>query len=36
MLYYYMLFIIYLHVIACLWFLTIEGTYKLSKENDRY
>jgi len=36
MLYYYMLFIIYLHLVACLWFLFIEQTYILSKENDRY
>ena len=36
MLYYYMLFIIYLHIIACLWFLFCEQTYKLSKEDSRY
>jgi len=28
MLYYYMLFIIYLHIIACMWFLFCEKTYK--------
>lgn len=36
MLYYYMLFIIYLHVVACLWFFFIEKTYKTYLENDRY
>ena len=36
MLYYYMLFIIYLHIIACLWFLFCEETYKLSKNDSRY
>jgi len=36
MLYYYMLFIIYLHIIACLWFLFCESTYKLSKKDSRY
>ena len=28
MLYYYMLFIIYLHLVACMWFLFIEQTYQ--------
>lgn len=36
MLYYYMLFIIYLHLVACMWFFFIEKTYKLSLEDDRY
>lgn len=36
MLYYYMLFIIYLHLVACLWFFFIEKTYILSKEDSRY
>jgi len=36
MLYYYMLFIIYLHLVACLWFFFCEQTYLLSKEDDRY
>lgn len=36
MLYYYMLFIIYLHLVACLWFFFIEKTYNLSLEDDRY
>ena len=30
MLYYYMLFIIYLHLVACLWFYFVEEGYKLS------
>lgn len=36
MLYYYMLFIIYLHLVACLWFFFIEKTYMTSLEDDRY
>jgi hypothetical protein len=36
MLYYYMLFIIYLHLVACLWFFFIEKTYVLSLEDSRY
>ncbi len=36
MLYYYMLFIIYLHLVACLWFYFIEKTYLQSLENDRF
>jgi uncharacterized membrane protein YecN with MAPEG domain len=32
--YYYFVFIIYLHVIACLWFLLIEESYKLSLEDE--
>ena len=36
MLYFYLLFIIYLHLVACLWFYFIERTYVQSLENDRY
>ena len=36
MLYYYMLFIIYLHIIACMWFLFCEETYKQSLSDERY
>ena len=36
MLYYYMLFIIYLHLVACLWFFFIESTYLESKQDSRY
>lgn len=36
MLYYYMLFIIYLHLVACLWFFICEQTYKTSLLDDRY
>ena len=36
MLYYYMLFIIYLHLVACMWFFFCESTYKLSLEDSRY
>jgi energy-coupling factor transporter ATP-binding protein EcfA2 len=36
MLYYYMLFIIYLHLVGCMWFFVIEQTYKLSLEDSRY
>ena len=36
MLYFYALFIIYLHLVACLWFLFIEETYIKSLENDRF
>ena len=36
MLYFYALFIIYLHLVACMWFFFIERTYIDSKENDRY
>lgn len=36
MLYYYMLFIIYLHLVACLWFFICEQNYKASLEDDRY
>ena len=35
MAYYYLLFIIYLHVIACLWFLFIEKTYLSSLDNEK-
>ena len=36
MLYFYMLFIIYLHLVACMWFYFIERTYQESKLDDRY
>ena len=36
MLYYYMLFIIYLHLIGCMWFFFIEQTYKESLIDSRY
>ena len=36
MLYYYMLFIIYLHLVASMWFFFCEQTYKLSLEDSRY
>ena len=36
MLYFYVLFIIYLHLVACMWFFFIEGTYIKSLEDDRY
>ncbi len=36
MLYFYMLFIIYLHLVACLWFFFIERTYQDSLTDDRY
>ena len=36
MLYYYMLFIIYLHLVGCMWFFFIEKTYIDSKANDRW
>ena len=32
--YYYLLFLIYLHLIGCLWFFVIEETYKEWKAND--
>ena len=36
MLYFYALFIIYLHLVACMWFFFIERTYKDSLANDRW
>ena len=36
MLYFYALFIIYLHLVACMWFFFIEITYKDSLANDRW
>ena len=36
MLYYYMLFIIYLHLVGCMWFFVIEQTYLSSLEDSRY
>ena len=36
MLYYYMLFIIYLHLVGCMWFFVIERNYITSKEDSRY
>ena len=36
MLYYYMLFIIYLHFVACMWFFFIEKTYLISLDDERY
>ena len=36
MLYYYMLFIIYLHLVASMWFFFCEQTYKQSLEDSRY
>ena len=34
--YYYFLFIIYLHLVGCMWFFFLEKTYLESKENSRY
>ena len=34
--YYYLLFIIYLHVVACLWFFFIEQTYLEHKDNNQF
>ena len=36
MFYYYFLFIIYLHLVGCLWFFFLEKTYEESKTNSRY
>ena len=36
MFYYYLLFIIYLHLVACLWFFFIEQNYQESQLNSRY
>ena len=36
MFYYYFLFIIYLHLVGCLWFFFLEKTYEESKINSRY
>ena len=36
MLYYYMLFIIYLHLVGCMWFFVIEQTWLTAQEDSRY